>query len=29
LLHDLLAKKFPTFAVLKTKVNTNPVRYYM
>jgi putative NIF3 family GTP cyclohydrolase 1 type 2 len=28
LLHDLLAKKFPTFAVLKTKVNTNPVRYY-
>ena len=29
LLHDLLAKKFPTFAVLKTKVNTNPVRYFM
>ena len=29
LLHDLLAKKFPTFAVLKTKVNTNPVRYYI
>jgi putative NIF3 family GTP cyclohydrolase 1 type 2 len=28
LLYDLLAKKFPTFAVLKTKVNTNPVRYY-
>jgi dinuclear metal center YbgI/SA1388 family protein len=27
LLHDLLAEKFPTFAVLKTKVNTNPVRY--
>jgi dinuclear metal center YbgI/SA1388 family protein len=28
LLHDLLAQKFPTFAVLKTKVNTNPVRYF-
>ncbi|MDB5195718.1 MAG: NGG1p interacting factor 3 protein, partial [Flaviaesturariibacter sp.] len=28
LLHDLIAKKFPTFAVLKTGVNTNPVRYY-
>lgn len=27
LIHDLLAEKFPTFAVLKTKVNTNPVRY--
>ena len=28
LLYGLLAKKFPTFAVLKTKVNTNPVRSY-
>lgn len=28
LLYDLLAQKFPTFAVLKTVVNTNPVRYY-
>lgn len=28
LLHDLLAEKFPTFAVLKTKVNTNPVKYF-
>ena len=28
LLHDLLAQKFPTFAVLKTSVNTNPVRYF-
>ncbi len=28
LLYDLLVKKFPTFAVLKTSVNTNPVRYY-
>lgn len=27
LLHDLLVEKFPTFAVLKTNVNTNPVRY--
>lgn len=29
LLHDLLAQKFPTFAVLKTGVNTNPVRYFL
>jgi len=28
LIHDLLAEKFPTFAVLKTRVNTNPVRYF-
>ena len=28
LIHDLLAEKFPTFAVLKSKVNTNPVRYF-
>ncbi|HZF62906.1 MAG TPA: Nif3-like dinuclear metal center hexameric protein [Chitinophagaceae bacterium] len=28
LLHELLAQKFPTFALLKTKVNTNPVRYF-
>jgi dinuclear metal center YbgI/SA1388 family protein len=28
LLQNLLAQKFPTFAVLKTAVNTNPVRYY-
>lgn len=28
LLHDLLVEKFPTFAVLKTTVNTNPVRYF-
>ena len=28
LVHDLLAEKFPTFAVLKTRVNTNPVRYW-
>lgn len=28
LIHDLLVEKFPTFAVLKTKVNTNPVRYF-
>jgi dinuclear metal center YbgI/SA1388 family protein len=27
LIHDILAEKFPTFAVLKSKVNTNPVRY--
>ncbi len=28
LLHDLLVEKFPTFAVLKTSVNTNPVAYF-
>jgi len=28
LLHRLLVEKFPTFAVLKTGVNTNPVCYY-
>ena len=28
LLHDILLEKFPTFAVLKTAVNTNPVFYY-
>lgn len=25
---ELLSKKFPTFAILKTSVNTNPVNYY-
>ena len=28
LLAGVLAKKFPTFAVLKTEVKTNPVRYF-
>lgn len=28
LLHDILREKFPTFAVLKTAVQTNPVRYF-
>jgi hypothetical protein len=28
LLHDLLVEKFPTFAVLKSSVNTNPVQYF-
>jgi len=28
LLHDSLRKKFPTFAVLKTAVNTNPLHYF-
>ncbi len=28
LLHEILLKKFPTFAVLKTALNTNPVNYY-
>ena len=28
LLHKLLVEKFPTFAVLKTGVNTNPVQYF-
>jgi dinuclear metal center YbgI/SA1388 family protein len=29
LLHEFLVGKFPTFAVLKTGVNTNPVEYFM
>lgn len=29
LLHNLLVQKFPTFAVLKTEVNTNPVQYFL
>jgi len=29
LLHDLIVHKFPTFAVLKTSVNTNPVQYFL
>lgn len=29
LLYDLLAQKFPTFALLKTSVKTNPVKYFM
>ena len=28
LIHDLLLEKFPTFAILKSRVNTNPVRYF-
>jgi putative NIF3 family GTP cyclohydrolase 1 type 2 len=28
LLHDFLQVKFPTFAVLKTGLNTNPVHYF-
>lgn len=28
LLQEFLVQKFPTFAVLKTEVNTNPVRYF-
>jgi putative NIF3 family GTP cyclohydrolase 1 type 2 len=27
LFHELLVEKFPTFAVLKSAVNTNPVKY--
>ena len=29
LIHDFLKEKFPTFAVLKTGVKTNPVSYYL
>jgi hypothetical protein len=29
LLHDLLVKKFRTFAVLKSIVRTNPVHYFL
>jgi hypothetical protein len=28
LLHDILRAKFPTFAVLKTSIRTNPVHYF-
>jgi len=28
LLADILEQKFPNFAVLKTEVRTNPVRYF-
>lgn len=28
LLYDILTEKFPTFAVLKTEVDTNPIQYY-
>ncbi len=28
LLHEILLQKFPTFAILKTGVETNPVRYF-
>jgi putative NIF3 family GTP cyclohydrolase 1 type 2 len=28
LLHEVLEQKFPTFAVLKTEVKTNPVHYF-
>lgn len=29
LLHEILLQKFPTFAILKTEVETNPVRYFV
>jgi dinuclear metal center YbgI/SA1388 family protein len=29
LLHEVLEQKFPNFAVLKTEVQTNPVRYFL
>ena len=29
LLHEILQAKFPNFAVLKTKVRTNPVHYFV
>ena len=29
LLQEILEQKFPTFAVLKTSVETNPVRYFV
>ena len=28
-LHEVLAQKFPTFAVQKTEVKTNPVQYFI
>jgi putative NIF3 family GTP cyclohydrolase 1 type 2 len=29
LLYDILREKYPNFAVLKTKVKTNPVHYFI
>ena len=29
LLHDILKEKYPNFAVLKTEIKTNPVRYFL
>ena len=29
LFHDVLRQNFPNFAILKTRTNTNPVRYFM
>ncbi len=29
LLHEILLQKFPTFAILKTEVETNPVKYFI
>jgi len=29
LLFDILKEKYPTFAVLKTEINTNPVQYFL
>jgi hypothetical protein len=29
LLHEVLVKKFATFAVLKSETRTNPVQYFM
>jgi hypothetical protein len=28
LLRDIILKNFPTFAVLLTEINTNPIKYY-
>ena len=28
LLYDILREKFSTFAILKTRVDTNPVKYF-
>jgi dinuclear metal center YbgI/SA1388 family protein len=29
LLHEILVQKFPTFAILKTEMKTNPVQYFL
>ncbi|MGB1038294.1 MAG: Nif3-like dinuclear metal center hexameric protein, partial [Bacteroidia bacterium] len=29
LLYDILREKFSTFAVLKTEVDTNPIKYFL
>ena len=29
LIYDILSEKFSTFAILKTRIGTNPVKYFL